>query len=118
MAAMLDINCMLELATLTCVHVGSHARLLCKLLVRLYRASRCGQPPAASLQVVGPVVWASRCGQPPTASLQAVGPVVWVSRCGQPPTASLQAVGLVALGLAGLCGQPPAALLQVVGPHV
>ena len=98
MAAMLDINCMLELATPTCARVGSHARLLCKLLVRLYRAARCGQPPAASLQAVGPVVWVSRYGQPPVATLQAVGPVV--------------------LGLAGLCGQPPAALLQVVGPHV
>ena len=98
MAAMLDINCMFALATPTCARVGSHARLSCKLLVRLYRASWCGQPRAASLQAVGPVVWASQCGQPPAASLQAVGPVV--------------------LGLAGLCGQPPAALLQVVGPHV
>ena len=96
MAAMLDTNCMLELATPTCARVGSHTRLLCKLLVWLY--------------------WASRCGQPPAASLQAV--VVWVSQCGQPPAASLQAVGPVVLGLAGLCGQPPAALLQVVGPHV
>ena len=78
MAAMLDINCMFELATLTCARVGSHARLLCKLLVRLYRASRCGQPPVASLQVVGPVVLdvAGACGQPPAAFLQAVGPYV------------------------------------------
>ena len=98
MAAMLDTNCMLELATPTCTRVGSHTWLLCKLLVRPY--------------------WASRCGQPPAASLQAVGPIVWVLWCGQPPAASLQAVGPVVLGLTGLCGQPPAALLQVVGPHV
>ena len=76
MAAMLDTDCMLELATPTCAHVGSHVWLLCELLVQLYRASRCGQPPAASLQVVGLVALglAGLCGQPPAALLQVVGP--------------------------------------------
>ena len=32
--------------------VGSHTRLFCKLLVRVYRASRCGQPPAASCKLL------------------------------------------------------------------
>ena len=78
MAAMLDTNCMFELATPTCARVGSHTWLLCKLLVRLYRASRCGQPPAASLQAVGLLVLglAGVCEQPPAASLQVVGPLV------------------------------------------
>ena len=75
----------------TCGRVGSHTRLLCKLLVRMSRFS-------VPCKLLVRMYWASRCGQPPAASLQAVGPYV--------------------LGLAGLCGQPPAALLQVVGPHV
>ena len=48
--------------------------------------------------------WASRCGQPPTASLQAVGPLVLglVGACEQPPAASLQVVGPLVLGFGGV----------------
>ena len=75
----------------TCGCVDSHTRfhckqlvrmsrfiVPCKLLVRMYWASRCEQPPAASLQAVGPYVLglAGVCEQPPAASLQVVGPPV------------------------------------------
>ena len=56
----------------------SHFSVPCKLLVRMYWALRCGQPPAASLQAVGPYVLGLTgvCEQPPAASLQVVGPHV------------------------------------------
>ena len=97
----------------TCGRVGSHTRLLCKLLVRMSRFS-------VPCKLLVRMYWASRCGQPPAASLQAVGPVVLVLAgvCEQPPAASLQIVSPLVLGFAGVCEQPPAAFLQAVGPHV
>ena len=117
-----------------CARVGSHTRLLCKLLARMsmsaYLAScrsgclgfcRCvGGHLRLCCKLLVRMYWASRCGQPPAASLQAVGPVVLVLTgvCEQPPAASLQVVGPLVLGFTGAFGQPPAAFLQAVGPHV
>ena len=84
----------------------------------------CGQPHAASLQVVGPNVSCRRAlqvaglnvarfagvVQPPVAGSAGV--------CGQPPAASLQVAGPLVLGFAGASGHLPVASLQVVGPFV